>query len=175
MDVVFVTTDFHGTVVNRLSYQLGPFQAQIQTNSIEIITGPVAFDKPFGPTIVDLAAAFGLITPEQRDYYYSLPNGPEKEGFVIAIVNGGLAQLGYNQLSLFDNPLPNMELLPGQIYTSTNTYGWTEFNIDAATHQSDVKTWGILPYSQAELDANPAEITSRAPVVVSEFVMTPLP
>jgi hypothetical protein len=38
-------------------------QAQIQTNSIEIITGPVAFDKPFGPAIVELAAAFGLITP----------------------------------------------------------------------------------------------------------------
>jgi 3-phytase/alkaline phosphatase D len=64
---------------------------------------------------------------------------------VIAIVNGGLAQLGYNQLSLFDNPLPNMELLPGQIYTSTNTYGWTEFNIDAVTHQVDVKTWGSFP------------------------------
>ena len=174
-NVVFVTADFHGTVVNRLSYQLGPFQAQIQTNSIEIITGPVAYDKPFGPTIVDLAAVFGLITPEQRDFYYSLPNGPDKEGFVIAIVNGGLAQLGYNQLSLFENPLPNMELLPGQIYTSTNTYGWTEFNIDATTHQLDVKTWGILPYSQAELDANPGEVTSRTPVVVSEFVMTPSP
>jgi hypothetical protein len=38
-------------------------QAQIQTNSIEIITGPVAFDKPFGPAIVELGAAFGLITP----------------------------------------------------------------------------------------------------------------
>jgi alkaline phosphatase D len=70
------------------------FQAQIQTNSIEIITGPVAFDKPFGPTIVELAAAFGLITPAQRDYYYSLLNGPQKEGFAIAIVNGVHADLG---------------------------------------------------------------------------------
>lgn len=92
--MVFVTADFHGTLVNRLSYQLGPFEPQIQTNSIEVITGPVAFDKPFGPTIVDLAAAFGLITPEQRDYYYSLPNGVEKEGFVLAIVNCGLAPPG---------------------------------------------------------------------------------
>jgi phosphodiesterase/alkaline phosphatase D-like protein len=174
-NVVFVTADFHGTVVNRLSYQLGPFQAQIQTNSIEIITGPVAFDKPFGPTIVDLAAAFGLITPAQRAFYYSLPNGPAKEGFLIAVVNGGLAPLGYNQLSLTDNPLANMELRPGQIYTSTNTYGWTEFNIDAVSHQLDIKTWGILPYSQAELDADPAEVTNRNPVVVSDFVMTPLP
>jgi phosphodiesterase/alkaline phosphatase D-like protein len=79
-NVVFVTADFHGTVVNRLSYQLGPFQAQIQTNSIEIITGPVAFDKPFGPTIVDLAAAFGLITPEQRDYYLLPAKRPRERG-----------------------------------------------------------------------------------------------
>ena len=48
-------------------------------------------------------------------------------------------------------------------------------NIDATTHQLDVKTWGILPYSQAELDANPGEVTGRTPVVVSEFVITPMP
>lgn len=72
---------------------------------------------------------------------------------MIAIVNCGLVQLGYSQLSFLDNPLPNMEILPGQTYTSTNTYKKTEFNIDAATHQLDVKTWGILPYSQAGLDA----------------------
>ncbi len=174
-NVVFVTADFHGTLVNRLSYQLGPFEAQIQTNSIEIVTGPVAFDKPFGPTIVDLAAAFGLISPDQQAYYYSLPNGVEKEGFVLAVVNPGLASLGYNQLSLFDNPLPNVELVPGQIYESTNTYGWTEFTIDPASHQLDVKTWGILPYSQAALEANPDEVTSRMPEVVGEFTITPLP
>jgi len=163
-----------GMVVDRISYQLAPFKPQIQTNSIEIVTGPVAYDKRFGPTIVDLATALGLITPEQSAYYYSLPNGPEKEGSVLAIVNGGLAQLGYNQLSLFDNPLPNVELLPGQIYTSTNTYGWTEFTFEPDTHQLDIKTWGILPYSKAELDADPAEVTSRTPVVVREFTVTPL-
>ncbi len=174
-NVVFVTADFHGTLVNRLSYQLGPFLPQIQTNSIEIVTGPIAFDKPFGPTIVDLAAAFGLITPEEQAFYYSLPNGPDKEGFVLGIVNGGLAPLGYNLLSLTENPLPNVELVPGQLYESTNTYGWTEFNIDPVTHKLDIKTWGILPYSQAELEANPDEVTGRIPELVSEFTITPLP
>jgi hypothetical protein len=28
---------------------------------------------------------------------------------------------------------------------------------------------------EAELDADPAEVTSRTPAVVSEFIMTPLP
>src|SRR5262249_47387759 len=35
-NVVFVTADFHGTVVNRLSYQTQPFGPQIQTDAFEI-------------------------------------------------------------------------------------------------------------------------------------------
>lgn len=173
-NVVFVTADFHGTVVNRLSYQLGPFQPQIQTSSIEIVTGAVAYDKPFGPTIVDLGFAFGLVTPAQKAFYDSLPNGPTKEGFVLGVVNGGLAPLGYNQVPLFSNPLPNVQLLSGT-YPSTNTYGWTEFTIDPVTQQLDVKTWGILPYSKAQLDADPAAITSRVPAVANEFLLSPRP
>lgn len=172
-NVVFVTADFHGTVVNRLSYQLGPFQPQIQTKSFEIITGPVAFDKPFGPTIVDLASALGLVDPATRNFYNSFPNGLAKESIVLAVVNGGLTGLGYNPLSATADPLPNMHLLEG-LYSSTNTYGWTEFNIDPATHMLEVKTWGILPYSQTQLEAAPASVSGRIPTVVSRFSVTPL-
>lgn len=172
-NVVFVTADFHGTVVNRLSYQLGPFQPQIQTNSFEIITGSVAFDKPFGPTIVDLGAALGVVDSATRNLYNSLPNGLTKESIVLAVVNGGLAGLGYNPISATANPLPTMQLLEG-LYSSTNTYGWTEFNIDPNTHVLDVKTWGILPYSQTELEAAPASVSGRIPTVVSRFAVAPL-
>lgn len=173
-NVVFVTADFHGTVVNRLSYQLGAFQAQIQTNSIEIITGPVAYDKPFGPTIIDLATAVGLLSPAQNAFYNSLPNGPTKEGFLLAVLNATITPFGYNSVPLFANPLPNVQLLSGT-YPATNTYGWTEFTIDQATQQLDVKTWGILPYSKAQLDADPATVTARTPAVQNEFVLTPKP
>jgi phosphodiesterase/alkaline phosphatase D-like protein/2',3'-cyclic-nucleotide 2'-phosphodiesterase (5'-nucleotidase family) len=175
-NVVFVAADFHGTAVNRLSYQIGPGQPQIQTNSIEIITGAVAYDKPFGPTIVDLATTFGLITAPQRAFYDSLTPAQalQKEGFVQGIVNGSLSALGYNQLSLFTNPLPSVTLVSGA-YSATHSYGWTEFTIDAATQKLNLKTWGIAPYSKAELDADPLAITSRTPAIVQELDLLPKP
>ena len=42
-NVVFVSADFHGTTVNRLSYQELPGGPQIQTNTLEIVTGPIAY------------------------------------------------------------------------------------------------------------------------------------
>ena len=175
-NVVFVAADFHGTAVNRISYQMGPGQPQIQTNSIEIITGSVAYDKPFGPTIVDLATTFGLISAPQRAFYDALTPAQalQKEGFVQTIINGTLNALGYNPLTLFTNPLPSVSLVSGA-YTATHSYGWTEFNIDAATQKLNLKTWGIAPYSKAELDADPLAITSRTPAIVQELDLTPKP
>src|SRR5262249_16753883 len=171
-NVVFVTADFHGTTVNRLSYQDSPFGPQHQTNSFEIITGPVAFDKPFGPTVVDLVTGLGLLTPAQAAVYNSLPEGLAKEQFVAGIINPGLAALGYNPLSPTANPLPNMKLLQG-LYMATAVYGWTEFTIDPDTQALNVRTWGIDPYNQAQLEADPAGVTGRSPRVVGEFAVTP--
>ncbi len=173
-NVVFITADFHGTVINRLSYQVGPGQPQMQTNSIEIITGPVGYDKPFGPTIVDLAMAAGLAAPGTDLYYQSL-TAVQKEGLVFQnIINPSLTPLGYNPVSLTNNPLPTCHLLNG-LYTATNSYGWTEFTIDGTTQELNVKTWGIAPYSKAQLDADPAGVTARTPAIVSEFVMAVKP
>ncbi len=173
-NVVFITADFHGTVVNRLSYQLAAFGPQIQTNSIEIVTGAIAYDKPFGPTIVDLAMAAGLAAPG-TDLFYQAQTAVNKEGQVFNnIINPNLAALGYNQVGIATNPLPNMQLLSG-LYTATNSYGWTEFTIDPATLKLNVKTWGIAPYSKAQLDADPAAITARSPAIVSEFEMSIAP
>ena len=169
-NVVFVTADFHGTVINRLSYQLAPFGPQIQTNSIEVITGPIAYDKPFGPTIVDLAIAAGLAAPGTDAYYQSL-SAPGKEALVMNnIINPSLASLGYNQIALATNPLPMCHLIGG-LYTASNSYGWTEFTIDAVTQELNVKTWGIAPYNKAQLDADSASVTARTPAVVSEFAL----
>lgn len=60
------------------------------------------------------------------------------------------------------------KLLQGD-YASLHTYGWTEFNIDSATQKLTVTTYGIEPYTRAQLEANPNLVTSRQPKIVSQF------
>lgn len=175
-NVVFVSADIHGTLVNNLTYQTAPGQPQIATSAFEVVTGPVGYDAPFGPTVAELALSAGLITPAQKATYDALPDAG-KEAFITQIVNGGLAPLGYDPVGL-DNNLPqakgliNAKLLKGG-YTATNFYGWTEFNIDQDTQKLTVTTYGIKPYTRAELEANPTEVTSRQPEIVSQFEVTP--
>ncbi len=175
-NVVFVAADFHGTLVNNLTYQNAPGQAQIATSAFEIITGAVAYDKPFGPTVAELATQVGLLTAAQKAQYDALP-AAGKDAFIKNIVDSGLAPLGYDPLGLDKNltqanGLINAKLLQGD-YVATNTYGWTEFNIDKDTQKLTVTTYGIDAYSRAELEANPTAVTSRVPKVVSQFEVTP--
>ena len=175
-NVVFVAADFHGTLVNNLTYQTAPGQAQIATSAFEIVTGSVAYDRPFGPTVAELATQAGLITAAQKAQYDALP-AAGKDAFIKNIVNGGLAPLGYDPLGL-DNNLPqangliSAKLLQGD-YVATNTYGWTEFDINKQTQKLTVTTYGIDAYSRAQLEANPEAITARVPKIVSQFEVTP--
>ncbi|PAX54907.1 phytase [Brunnivagina elsteri] len=184
-NVVFVAADIHGTLVNNLTYQSGVGQPQIATNAFEISTGSVAFDAPFGQTVAQLAIGAGLINPQQKAFYDSLPiagdadNVPnDKDDFIKEIVNNGLTALGYDPLGL-DNNLAiangkiNAKLLQGD-YIASHTYGWTQFNIDEKTQKLKVTTYGIDPYTRQELEANPSAITSRQPKVVSEFEVAPV-
>ncbi|MGQ9872754.1 phytase [Leptodesmis sp.] len=184
-NVVFISADIHGTVVNNLTYQLGPGQAQIATNAFEITTGSLAFDAPFGPTVADLAAAAaGLLNPTQWALYDSLPitnDGDslpnDKDDFIKQIVNDGLVSLGYDPIGLNNNlaiasGLINAKLLQGD-YVALHTYSWTQFDIDADTQKLTVTTYGIPYYTEAELLANPGAITSLTPEVVSQFEVMP--
>jgi phosphodiesterase/alkaline phosphatase D-like protein len=179
-NVVFIAADIHGTLVNNLTYQLAPGQAQIATNAFEITTGSVAFDAPFGSTVAELAAGAGILSPAQQAFYNSLPVANDgdsilndKDDFIKSIVDGGLAPLGYDPLGLNKNlaqadGLINAKLLQGD-YVATQTYGWTEFEIDPTTQKLTVTTYGIEPYTRAELEANPSLVTRREPKIVSQF------
>jgi 3-phytase/alkaline phosphatase D len=179
-NVVFIAADIHGTLVNNLTYQLGVGQAQIATNAFEISTGSVAFDAPFGPTVAQLALGVGLLTPQQKAFYDSLPVANDadsiandRDDFIKSIVDGGLAPLGYDPLGLNNNlaqanGLIKAKLLQGD-YVALETYGWTEFDINPTTQKLTVTTYGIKPYTRAELEANPSLITSRTPAIVSQF------
>jgi myo-inositol-hexaphosphate 3-phosphohydrolase/phosphodiesterase/alkaline phosphatase D-like protein len=183
-NVVFVSADIHGTLVNNLTYQLAPGQAQIATSAFEITTGSVAFDAPFGQTVAQLASAVGLLTPAQQQFYNSLPIANDKDSivndkddFIKQIVNSGLNPLGYDPIGLNDNlaqanGLINANLLQGD-YIASHTFGWTEFNIDQQTQKLTVTTYGVDAYTREELAANPNVIANRQPAIVSQFEVNP--
>lgn len=183
-NVVFVAADVHGTVVNNLTYQLSPLSQQIATNAFEITTGSVAFDAPFGQTVAELASGLGLIDAPTKAFYDSLPIAPDadllpndKDDFFRALVDQQLAPFGYDPLGLDQN----LAIAEGQIdatllqgdYVAAHTYGWTKFDIDPVTQALTVTTYGIEPYTEAELLADPAAIISREPVIVSQFEVNP--
>ena len=176
-NVVFVSADLHGTLVNDLSYQEVPFGPQIRSEAFEIITGAVAYDAPFGPTVVNLAAQLGLLTPAQVAFYGGLPVSNDaddipndKDDFLKLLVNGQVQPLGYDAIGLTGSTIP--ATLEAGDYIAVHTYGWTEFQIDAGTGALRVTTYGIESYSRAQLEADPQSILSRQPVIVSQFSVT---
>ena len=180
-NVVFVTADIHGTLVNNLTYSPDGVN-QIESGAWEISTGAVAFEQPFGPTVVNLAASLGLLNAQQVAYYNSLPNDLAKDQFIKSLVDAQILPLGYSGLGLEGSGIPFTNLMPtvpgyGQLDYSlaTHSYGWTEFEIDAATGELIVTTWGIPDYSYDELTANPDLITALTPQIVSRFAVAAVP
>ena len=173
-NVVFVSADLHGTLVNNLTYQERPFGPQIGSDAFEIITGAVAYDAPFGPTVVNLAAQLGLLSPAEVGFYNSLPvrnDGDDipndKDDFLKRLVNRQVGPLGYDPVGLNGSTIP-ARLEVGD-YIAVHSYGWTEFQIDRGTSGLRITTYGIQPYTRAEMEAAPQSVTSREPVVVSQF------
>lgn len=179
-NVVFLSGDFHGTLVNNLTYQVAPGQPQIQTSAFEIVTGPAAFfDGLFGPTVAQLSLAAGLITPAQFAAYQALPTTPDadsvvndKDDFIKQLLVAQTNAFGYDPIGLDGAPRVDATLLQGD-YVSTHAYGWTQFDIDQESQQLLVTTYGIPPYSEADLLANPEAITSLTPTIVSQFSVNP--
>jgi 3-phytase/alkaline phosphatase D len=185
-NVIFLSGDFHGTLVNNLTYQLAPDQPQIAINAFEVVTGPAAFfDGVFGRAVVDISTRAGLITAEQRAFYDQLPIAPDSDSllndqddFIKQLLVEQTSLLGYDPIGL-NNNLPQADgliqanLLKGD-YLSVHTYGWTEFDIDPQTQKLTVTTYGINNYSEAELLKNPGAITGLTPTVVSQFEVMPM-
>ncbi len=179
-NVVFIAADVHTTFVNNLTYQETPFGEQIATSVWEITTGSVAFDEPTGEFVGEL---FTAGNPEANAFYNSLPIAPDtddevndKDDFVKQAFNDQLlTPLGYDPLGL-NNNLPQAEglidatLIKGDYFVG-HTYGWTQFEVNPFNQQLRVTTYGIEAYSEEELLANPDEVLSRQPVIVSEFVV----
>jgi len=183
-NVVFVSADIHGTLINNLTYQLGPGYPQIPTSTFEVVTGSVAYDAAFGPTVLELIAGIpvapgvslldvflaGVGVPN-LETFYSLP-GFIKNAALEALVNQQIVPLGYDAIGLQDTGEVDATLLEGG-YTAAFSYGWTEFDIDADTQALTVTTYGIDPYTRQDVEADVLDVASREPVVISKFVVSP--
>jgi hypothetical protein len=171
-NVVFIAADIHGTLVNNLTYQNGPFQPQIDAGCFEVTTGSVAYDAPFGPTVAGLAFQLGLPGALNPAVYATL-SPAQQEGYVQTLVNAQITPLGYNPIGLQDSSIP-ATLLKGS-YSATNTFGWTEFDVNKDTLALTVTTWGVPSYTEVQLLANPDLITALQPQIVSQFVVQAVP
>lgn len=184
-NVVFMAGDFHGTIVNNLTYQTAPGTEQIATSAFEIVTGPVAFfDGRFGPSVAGISAAAGLISEEEFAFYNSLPVAPDtdselndRDDFVKQLLEAQTDLFGYDPVGLNNNlevadGLIDATLLQGD-YVAAHTFSWTEFDIDEATQKLTVTTFGIEAYSEAELLADPQAVLDRTPFIVSQFEVNP--
>jgi phosphodiesterase/alkaline phosphatase D-like protein/2',3'-cyclic-nucleotide 2'-phosphodiesterase (5'-nucleotidase family) len=187
-NVVFVAADIHGTMVNNLTYTEFVGGPRVATDTWEITTGSVAYSKPFGQTVVDFATAAGLLSAPQKAFYDSLPIAPDgddllndKDDFLSkAFQDLVIGPAGYDPIGLNTNLTGgsgaigsfdvNASLIQGD-YVAAHTYGWTQFDIDKATQKLTVTTYGIDPYSEAELKANQASVLSREPRIVSQFTV----
>ena len=179
-NVVFISADIHGTVVNNLTFQIGPGQPQMPIAAFEVVTGSVAYDKPFGPTIFDLAqnitiSGFNVLTfflnsvgVTNRAAFDSLPR-QERDDKFKTLLDTQLVAMGYDATGL-DGSGISATLRQGG-YVAVHTYGWTEFEIVPGSRVLTVTTYGIAPYGVAEV--NPA-ITNRTPDIVSQFSATPM-
>ncbi|MBD1841683.1 hypothetical protein [Coleofasciculus sp. FACHB-501] len=151
--------------MNNLTYQESADGVQIPVDAFDIMTSPVAFYEPFGPTSV----RFSSLTSEEKAAYQALPTIHEKDEFVKNLVDARLVPFGYNPLGLEGSGI-DATLLKGS-YVAAHVYGWTEFEVDASTQQLRVITYGIEPYSLEQLTANPSAIISRTPIIISEFIV----
>ncbi|NJN66916.1 MAG: hypothetical protein HC884_09445 [Chloroflexaceae bacterium] len=170
-NVVFVAADVHGTVVNNLTYQVGPGQPQQPTGAFEVIVGPAAFlDGLFGPVVANLAFQAGLLS-EQEKAFYDTQNQAGKDAIIKQVIDHILVAGGYDTIGL-DGSGIDATLVSGD-YVRVHKYGWTEFAIDEATQQLTVTTYGIEPYGYDDFLADPETIINQDPVVVSQFVVNP--
>jgi hypothetical protein len=160
----------------------------VATDTWEITTGSVAYSKPFGQTVVDFATAAGLLSAPQKAFYDSLPIAPDgddllndKDDFLrTAFQDLVIGPAGYDPIGLNTNLTAgpgaigsfdvSASLIQGD-YVAAHTYGWTQFDIDKATQKLTVTTYGIDPYSEAELKANQASVLAREPRIVSQFTV----
>jgi phosphodiesterase/alkaline phosphatase D-like protein len=170
-NVVFVTADFHGTIVNDITVPnpLNPTQ-QLFTGAFEVITGSVAYSAPAGPTFAQLGLATGALTAQQYAFYQSLPL-PAKDAFVANLLDGVISGYGLSPTGIQDPSINATFTVGGPV--AVHHYGWTEFDVDSQSKGLTITTYGVDWYTPQEAAADPQAIIARPITVRQQIVVTP--
>ncbi|MDY6806255.1 MAG: hypothetical protein SXA11_20955 [Cyanobacteriota bacterium] len=87
------------------------------------------------------------------------------------VLDDRIVPLGYSPIGLEDSNI-DAQLLQGS-YIAAQNYGWSEFEIDPATQQLTVTTYGVEPYTAEEIGADPGAIATQTPFIANQFVVNP--
>jgi phosphodiesterase/alkaline phosphatase D-like protein len=131
-NVVFVAADVHGTVVNDLSYYDNglPSGSVVPTGALEITTGSVAFDAPFGQTVEAIAAGpgfqvYGDQVVQNAGFAYGVIDAATLAA--IQALNDPLAENAAYFAALQNAPLRNrnafQQALLNQLFAADPIYG----------------------------------------------------
>jgi len=194
-NVVFISADIHGSLVNDLTYQRreevlnalvtvgNPLAApQIKTSAFDISTGSVGYAPAFGVSVIEilgaipngnaiLAQLYGAVGVSDLAGFNQLPMAV-KDAAMTGIVNAQLTPLGYTPVGLDDNERIHAKLTKGS-YSALFNFGWTRFDIAPDTQNLKVTTYGIEPYSIEDMQTNSVEMNKRRPKILNQFVVTP--
>jgi hypothetical protein len=172
-NVVFVTADFHGTIVNDVTVPnpSNPTQ-QLFTGTWEIITGSVAYSAPAGPTLAQLGLSTGALTPEQFAFYGTLPNAA-KDPFVSALLDGVLTGFGLSPVGIQDPSIAATLEVGAPV--AVHHYGWTEFDVDPVTKRLAVTTYGVDWYTPQDVVLNTSAVLARPVTVRQRLLVNPVP
>lgn len=194
-NVVFISSDIHGTVINDLTYQRradvltalnasgNPLAApQIKTSAFEITTGSVAFSPAFGDAVAGLLSAtpsgkaliakmFEAVGVKELAAFNLLPMAT-KNTAMQGLLDVSLKGMGYSAIGLQDNERIAATLLKGG-NTALFSFGWSKFDIAPKTHELKITTYGITPYSAEEMTQNKVDIMNRAPEVMNQLLVKP--
>ena len=168
-NLVFVTADFHGTIVNDITAPnpVNPLQ-QLYTGSFEVITGSVAYSAPAGPTFAQLGLATGALTAKQYASYQSLP-GVFQDQFIQGLLDQIVPSYGYSPMGIQDPSIDAEFSVGGPI--AVHHYGWTEFEVETVSKDLVVTTYGVDWYSPEDVAADPAAIVARPITVRQKFTV----
>jgi len=194
-NVVFISADIHGSLVNDLTYQRreevlnalvtvgNPLAApQIKTSAFDISTGSVGYAPAFGVSVIEILGAipngnailsqlYGAVGVSDLAAFNQLPMAV-KDAAMTGIVDAQLTPLGYSPVGLNDNEHIHAKLTKGS-YSALFNFGWTRFDIAPDTQNLKVTTYGIQPYSIEDMQTNSVEINKRRPKLLNQFVVTP--